>query len=140
MGNVFALVPGRYLAELDQLFSLGIECRRIYQRRSDAQRARFHFFPHEFAHLIELLRGWLFVFEADDVFTNRGCANEGGDVARDAAPFQILQILGERVPLNIVFDVALLFEHVLPHAIVHWTHRFAFAHDLGGDPLPNFTL
>ena len=86
------------------------------------------------------MRGWLFVFEADDVFTNRGCANEGGDVARDAAPFQILQILGERVPLNIVFDVALLFEHVLPHAIVHWTHRFAFAHDLGGDPLPNFTL
>ena len=37
-------------------------------------------------------------------------------------------------------NIGLLSQHVLTHPIVHWTHRLAFAHDLGGNALSNFAL
>ena len=72
--------------------------------------------------------------------TNRRRADERRHVARHAALFEILQILRERVPFDVVFDVALLSHHVLAHSIVHRAHRFAFAHDLRRHALPNFAL
>src|SRR5207253_9204349 len=104
------------------------------------QRARLHLFANEFAHLIELFRRRLFIFETDHVFANRGRADERCDVAGNAAALQITQIFRERIPFDVVFDVALLTQHTFADAIVHRTHRFAFAHDLGSDPLPDLAL
>ena len=59
---------------------------------------------------------------------------------RDAALLQIAQIFRERVPLDLVFDVALLAAHPLLHPVVQRPHRHAFAHDFGRDALANLTL
>src|SRR2546430_14679085 len=45
---------------------------------------------------------------------------------------EVLQVLRERIPFDVVFDVDLLTNHVLAHAIIHRTHRFALPHDLSG--------
>ena len=74
--RVFALIFGSDLAELDQLFSLGKESGRIDQGRRDAERAGFHLAPHQLAHLIELRGRRWFVFQANDVFPDRGRADE----------------------------------------------------------------
>ena len=109
--DVFALIFRGDLAELDQLLGLRIKRRRINQRRADPERARFHFLADELAHFIELLRRRLFVLKADDVFANRGRADERSDVAGNAALLQIAQIFRQRVPLDLVLDVALLAQH-----------------------------
>ena len=106
--DVFALIFRGDFAELDQLLGLGVKRRRINQRRADPERARFHFLADQLAHLLELLRRRLFVFEANDVIANRGRADERSDVAGNAALLQITQIFRERVPLDLVFDVSLL--------------------------------
>ncbi len=74
-------------ATLDQLLGPGVKGRRINQRRTDAERAGFHFLPDELAHFIQLLWRGLFVFKTDDVFANRGRTDERGDIARHAALF-----------------------------------------------------
>ena len=87
-----------------------------------------------------MLRRRRFVFEADHVLADRRRADERGDVARNAARFEVTQIFRQRVPFDLVFDVALLAQHVLAHAIVHRAHRFAFAHDLSCHALANLAL
>ena len=138
--DVFALVFGRDFAQLDQLLGLRVERRRINERCADAERARLHFLAHELAHLLELLRRRRLVFEADDVLANRGRADERSHVAGNAARFEITQIFRQRVPFDVVVDVFLLPQHELAHTVVHRSHRFAFAHDLGRDALANLAL
>ena len=105
VGDVFALVFGGDFTQLDELFGFRIKCRRINERRANPEGTRFHFLAHEFAHLVELFRRWLFVLQSDDVLAHSGCAEEGSDVAGDAALFQIMQILRQGVPFNLEFDV-----------------------------------
>ena len=87
-----------------------------------------------------MLRRRLFIFKADHVLANGRRADERGHVARHATLLEVLQVLRERIPFDVVFDVDLLTNHVLAHAIIHRTHRFALPHDLSGYALPNFTL
>src|SRR5207247_707022 len=54
--------------------------------------------------------------------------------------FRDTEILRERVPFDVVFDVCLCAQHVLAHPIVHRSHRFTFAHDLCRYALPKFAL
>ena len=118
MRRVLATVFRRNLTQLDQLVSLGKESRRIDQRGRDAERAGFHFAPHQLAHLIELRRSRRFVFEADDVFANRGCADKRRKVLRDTSLFQIFQIFSQRGPFDVILHVALLFANPLLHLII----------------------
>ena len=138
--DIFALVFRGDFAKLDQLFGLRVERRRVNERAANAERAGFHLLPDELAHFIHLLRRGLLVFEADNVLANRGRADKGGDVAGHTPFFEILQILDECVPRDVILDVRLLLQHVLADAIIHRAHRLAFAHDFSRDPLPNFTL
>ncbi len=98
--NVFALILRGDLAELDQLLGLRVKRRRINQRRADPERARFHFLADKLAHLLELFRSRLFVFEADDEIADGGRADERSDVAGNAALLEETQIFRERVPLD----------------------------------------
>src|SRR5206468_2985460 len=84
---------------------------------ANAKRAGFHLLPDELAHFIHLLRRGLLVFEADNVLANRGRADKGGDVAGHTPFFEILQILDECVPRDVILDVRLLLQHVLADAI-----------------------
>ena len=110
MRDVFALVFRGDLAKLDQLLGLRVKGGWINQRSANPQRARFHFLAHQLAHLVELFRRRLFIFEPDHVLTNRRRTDERRHIARHATLFQILQILRERVPFDVVLDVDLLDE------------------------------
>ena len=140
VGDVFALIFRRHFAQLDQLLRLRVKRGRINERRADAECARFHFAPNECAHFVELVRRGRAIFEADCIFSNRGCPNERRHVARHAALLEILQIFREGAPGDFVFNVLLLLEHVVADAIVHRAHRFALAHDLCRHALAKLTL
>src|SRR5881392_522643 len=101
---------------------------------------RFHLLAYELAHLVKLLPRWLFVLQSNDVLAYGGRAEEGSDVARDAALFQIMQILRQGVPFDLKFDVRLFANEPRFHPIIYRAHRFAFAHDFGGDTLTNLAL
>ena len=76
MRDVFAPVFGGDFAQLDQFFRFRVKRRRINQRRSNAERTRFHFAAYQIAHLRQLLRRRLLVFQANDVLTDRGGAEK----------------------------------------------------------------
>ena len=120
--DVFPFIFRGDLAELDQFIRLGVKRGRINQRRSDAEGARFHFFAHELAHLVELLLRRRAIVKTDDVLADCSGADERGDVAGNAALLQKLQILRQHVPFDVVFNVGLLAQHVFAHAIVHRPH------------------
>src|SRR5205085_12696314 len=105
-----------------------------------AERAGFHLAAHQFAHLVELRRRRRLVFEADDVFADRRRADERGDVRRDAALFEVAEILRERRPGDVVLEVALVGEHALFHPGAERPHGLAFAEDLGRHALPQLAL
>ena len=70
----------------------------------------------------------------------RGRADEAGDIGGDAARLQMLEILAERGPRDVVLDVTLerLLHHL--HGVRERTHRPAFAEDLERDTLPYVAL
>ena len=76
VGRVLTLVLRRDLAQLDQLFGFRKERGRINQGRRDAERPGLHLAPHQLPHLVELFRRRWFVFQADNVFADRGRADE----------------------------------------------------------------
>ena len=100
--DVLAAVLRRHLAQLDELLGAGVRGRRVDQRRSDPERARFHFPAHELPHAIELLRRRLLVFESNHVLADGRGAEVRRDVLRHAAVFEILQILRQRRPGDLV--------------------------------------
>ena len=138
--DVFAFVLGRDLAQFDQLICFGIESRRIDQGGADAECAGFHFLAHQLAHLFQLRRGGRLVFQADDILANGGGPDKRGHVAGNAAGLEVLQVFRQRVPLDLVFDIRLLFDPPLLHELVQRPHRFALAHDFRGHALPDLTL
>ena len=81
-----------------------------------------------------------FIIKTDHVLPDRCRTDERRHVARHATFFQILQILRERIPFDVVFDVGLLTKHMFAYPIVEWPHRFAFAHNLSRHALPDLTL
>ena len=140
MRDIFAFVPGRDFAELDQLVSLGVKCGRINQRCANTQSARFHFLPNELAHLVHFLGRWYSIIKSNHVSANGRRAEKRRGIAGNPAFLQVLQIFCKRVPFDLVFDVGLVLQHVLAESIVYWAHRFAFAHDFGGHALANLAL
>src|SRR5205807_7783000 len=85
---------------------------------SDVCSSDLHFLTHELAHLVELFRRWLFVFQSDDVLAYGGGAEEGGDIARNAALFQITQIFRQGVPFDRELDVRLFANDPRFHPII----------------------
>src|SRR5207249_9146585 len=67
-------------------------------------------------------------------------ADEGRDVAGDAALNEIIEILAEGGPFHLVFNIALAFDHLLLHRLVERPHGFAFAHDFQRHALANVAL
>ena len=139
--DVFALVFRRDFAQLDQLFGFRVKRRRINQRRADAERPGFHFFPHQLAHFVELLRRrplYLRIpLRIRESSSHRGMTRHCSEMPRfsrycrySASVFHLMSYLMS----------VLLADHVLAHTIVQRPHRFAFAHDLRRDALSNFAL
>src|SRR5437867_2023123 len=77
---------------------------------------------------------------ANFVDAHRRRADEGRDVAGHAALNQIIEILAERRPVDLVFDIGLAFDHLLLHRLVERPHGFAFTHDFERHALANVAL
>ena len=84
--------------------------RRIDQRGTNAHRALAHRLTHEVLHALHLIRRRLTVIETNDVRTHGRSAYERGDVRRYTLPFEKFEILAQRRPRDVVFDVALAFQ------------------------------
>ena len=67
-------------------------------------------------------------------------ADERGHVGRDAAALELLQILREGRPGDVVLDVAHLLDHAFLHGVVERTHRAPFAEDLECHTLADVAL
>src|SRR5690606_7498787 len=124
----------------DELRRLRIERRRVDQGRTDTEGALLHRLAYQRLHLFEFRLRGIAVFEADDVLADRGRANEGRNVDRDALVLEELEILAERGPFNVVTDVALAFLHDLLERVVPRSPGFTLAEDLERHALPNIAL
>ncbi len=130
-------VLGRHLAELDQLLGGRERIRRVDQRRPDPERASLHLLPNELPHAIELGRSRRPVRQADDVLAQGTGADERRDIRRHAASFEVAQIVRQRRPRVIEFDVALLGLPPRLHLRRQRAHRRALAENFRGDALPD---
>ena len=74
------------------------------------------------------------------MLAQRRGADERGDVLRDAASFEVAQVLGQRRPGDVVLDVAHLLDRALLHVRRERAHRAAFAEDLRRDALADLAL
>ncbi len=119
-----------HLGQGDQLVGVGEVGRRVDQRRADAQRPLLHRPAHELAHPLQLLGRRRPVLVADLVDPHRRRAHERGHVRRHAALLQVLEVLAERRPGDVVADVVLALDHLLLHRLVERPHRPALAEDL----------
>jgi hypothetical protein len=102
MRDIHAAVLGRDLAQLDEFFCGGIRRGRVDQRRGDAHRAFFHRFGHEGLHRLELRRRRRDVVPAEHVDSNGRRRDERADVGRHTALLQVIEILAERSPRNLI--------------------------------------
>src|ERR1019366_8704393 len=67
---------------------------------------------------------------AEHVDTWRSGANKGSDIRRDAVLHERFEPLVERVPGEVVLDVALLAQHLGAHVVRKRAHGLALAEDL----------
>ena len=128
-----AALPG-FSGQRDQLGGLGVGERVVDERGGKSHRAFFHGLVDERAHLGELRIGRLHVVLAQHVDPDRPGADERGDVGRNAALLQLVQVLAERRPVNVVIEVDLVTHRIGLHLCVHRPHR-DLAHDLERDTL-----
>ena len=101
------------LAERDELVRLRVRRRRVDQRAADAERALAHGLAHHVLHLLQLFGRRRDIVIADHVLAHRGGADERSDVRRNALLDQEVEILAERLPRDVVADVALRLDHLL---------------------------
>ena len=130
VGNVDALMFGDDFSERYQFISFGIVTGRINQSRGHAERAFLHCLVRQRAHLLEFGGRGRPVGAAEHVHPWRRGADEGRDIGRDAVPLESLEPLVERVPVDVVLDVALLTQLLGSHIVVERAHGLAFAEDL----------
>src|SRR5690606_2452868 len=133
--DVHATVLRGDARELDQLARLRVERRRVDQRGADAERTLLHGLSHQRAHALQLIGRGRPVLVADLVDTHRRRADERRDVRRDPTLDQVLEVLAQRGPWDVVLDVTLLLEHLLLQGLVQRTHGRALAEDLERDAL-----
>ena len=69
-----------------------------------------------------------------------GGADVGGDVLRDALLLEVLEVLRERRPGDVVLQVALVGLHLPLHRVREGPHRRALAEDLRRHALPDLAL
>ena len=138
--DVHAAVFGSDFGQRNQFVRLRVEGRRVNQRRPDAKRAFFHRLANELLHSCQLCGCGGSVGVTDFVDAHGRRADERSDVAGNAALNEVIEIVAERRPFDIEFDVALTFVHLLFHRVVERTHRFALAHNLKRDALANAAL
>ena len=121
--------------ERDQLFGLGVEGRRVDERRPDAERAFFHRLANERLHARQLGGVRRAVFVAQLVHADSRRADERCDVGGDAALRDVVQVFVERRPGDVELDVPLLLAVQSLHLGIERAHRLALAEDLERHPL-----
>ena len=118
-----------------ELRGLGEVRRRVDERAADPERALAHRLAHEILHARELRAARIAIGLSELVDAHRGGADERGDVWRNAAALQRLQVTTERGPVDVVGVVALLLAHLVLHRLVERPARFTLAEDLQGHAL-----
>ena len=140
VADVHTAALGRGFGERDQLGRFGVESGGVDERTSDPHRPFVHGKAHGVLHGRELGGSGVDIALAERVDAHRGSADEAGDIGRDAALFQLGQILAEGAPVDVIFDVALPLGFEFGHALGIGAHRIAFAHHLERDALANVAL
>ena len=113
VGDVLPFVPGRRLAQRDQLLGVGVVGRGVLQGRANAQGAVAHLPVDEFAHLLQFGRRRFLVAESEDVLAHGRRTQERRHVLRNPLALQEIEVVAEGRPLDVVFEVRLLFLHAL---------------------------
>jgi hypothetical protein len=134
--GVLAFVFGGDLAHFDQFFGFGEKCRGINKGGRDAQRPGLHLSSYQFAHLVELCRCRLLVFQTNHMLTNGRRSDERGDVLRDSAFLEKGEIFSQRRPFDLKSGVTPAFTKALLHLIVERPHG-KLAEYLGSNSLFN---
>ena len=138
--DVAAVVFGRGLAEFDQFVGLGVERRRVDQRRTDAERALFHRLAHVAAHAFEFVVRRRPVIVAHLVDPQRGRTDERRHVAGNPLVLEELQVLAKRRPRDLEVVVGNLLQEAGLHGLGERAHRPALAHHLERHALADVAL
>ena len=139
VGNEDPLVTGHDLAELDDFVGPGQESRSGVWARAARQAggALLHGLCDELLHLLELGRSGPGMRGAHHALPDVAEADERGDVDRDAGLLRLIEVFAQRRgPNRLPADPD---AHGIELADAR-AGRFAFAEDLGGDPLANLAL
>src|SRR4051812_38285360 len=101
MRGVDAAVTLSNERKLDNLIRPGEARWHILQRSREAERAIFHRFGHEAAHLYQLIHGRRAIVEADNEGTHLCRADECAEVDADALSLKTAEIFAKRAPVNV---------------------------------------
>ncbi len=140
MGNVHAIVFGYHFGQFNDFFGLCMSAGYVDQGGRHAHGTFLHSLPEQLFHLVHFLWAGGAVFIAHNKFTQCTIPYKRSDVGRHPLVFQIIQILAQGSPFDIVFDGLLIFLHIRFHSGIQWPHGAAFPKDFQGNPLPDVAL
>ena len=140
VADIHAATGRTCLGQRHKLRCFGIGGRRIDHRRAQPQRALVHRRAHQRLHARQLRRRRINIAFAHFMHAHCGVAHEAGNIGRDAFLLQRGQILAQRRPADLVFDIVLPQRAQPLHLRVERAHRRAFAHDFQRHALADVTL
>ena len=129
MRDVHSAAQRRFTRQCNQFRRFGISVRVVDQRRGHPQRTLLHRLPDQSPHLRKLRRRRLHIIFSQHIDAHGAGTHECGHIGCDTLALQLLEILAERGPVDVVMQVALLAFHFFFHDRRQRPHGI-LAHDL----------